>query len=39
MFDNTDLYLIRVLGEVKAYRKESLIPLGRGRIKEITMVK
>lgn len=31
MFDNSDLYLVNVLGEVKAYRKESLIPLGKDR--------
>ena len=27
MFDGSDLYLVNVLGEVKAYKAESLLPL------------
>ena len=27
MFDGSDLYLVNVLGEVKTYKAESLLPL------------
>jgi len=27
MFDGSDLYLVNVLGEVKTYKRESLLPL------------
>lgn len=27
MYDGTDLYLVKVLGEVKAYKREALLPL------------
>ena len=38
MFDGSDLYLVNVLGEIKTYKAESLMPLKRSKIKETTMV-
>ena len=39
MFDGSDLYLVNVLGEVKTYKAESLLPLKKDRNKDHTMKK
>ena len=39
IFDGSDLYLVNVLGEVKTYKAESLLPLKKDRNKDHTMKK
>ena len=38
MFDGSDLYLVNVLGEVKTYKAESLLPLKKDKNKGNTLV-
>lgn len=38
MFDGSDLYLVNVLGKVKTYKAESLLPLKKDKNKGNTLV-